>query len=307
MLLFEYLWTEKVGTISQDQRAQLLKNLRRTLSSKISIAILELHRSNHGYGGTHLSTQGHWRITRPLEWASPCTSSVERTSMAPCSAKCSSTTRCCTPIPSWLPCPDRGTGTASLSWTVSSLNSNQSAIVKIPTHNFLHLRKEQQPIDFCVVCLFPILRHGLSKLRNFCMFWLQMEIRTQFTSSEAEITALIIPAPWRRRCTSTTLPVTRGQSALWILQFIKATLVPEASQAKYVILRHVCVCVCLHCLFKSLVSLWRFCDNCFAQGGFGVFPSRIRSHIIFLKTRKRGICATNEEISILDFPSEAKL
>ena len=122
MLLFKYLWMEKVGTISQDQRAQLLKNLR-TLSFKISIAILELHRSNHGHGGTHLSTQGHWRITRPLEWASPCTSSVERTSMAPCSAKCSSTTRCCTPIPSWLPCPDRGTGTASLSWTVSSLNS----------------------------------------------------------------------------------------------------------------------------------------------------------------------------------------
>lgn len=123
MLLFEYLWMEKVGTISQDQRAQLLKNLRTTLSFKISIAILELHRSNHGYGGTQFSTQGHWRITWALELASPCTSSVERISMAPCSAKCSSTTQCCTLMKSWPPCPDRGTGTASLSWTVSSFNS----------------------------------------------------------------------------------------------------------------------------------------------------------------------------------------
>lgn len=146
------------------------------------------------------------------------------------------------------------------------LQLNQSAIVKIPTHTLLHLRKEQQPIDFCVVCLFPILRHGLSKLRNFCMFWLQMEMMTQFTSSEAELTAMKIPPPWRRRCISTTLPVTRGQSALWILPFIKATLVPEASQAKYVILRHVCLSVCLHCLFKSfrffVEILWQlFCTR----------------------------------------------
>ena len=300
MLFFEYLWMEKVGTISQDQGAQLLNNLRRTLSFNLSIAVLELHRSNHGYGGTHLSTQGNWRITQPLEWASPCTSSVERTSMAPCSAKCSSTTQCCTLIPPWPPCPDPGTGTASLSWTVSVLNP-----INLQLSTLQHLRKEQQLIDFCAVCLFPILRHGLSKLRNSGVLWLQMEIRTQFTSSEAELTAMKMPPPWRGRCISTTFPITRGQSALWILPLIKAILVPEASQEKYVILHH--VCLCLHCLSKSLVSLWRFCDNCFAQGGFGVFPSRIRSHISFVKTRKRGICATNEEVSILDFPSEAKL
>ena len=160
--------------------------------------------------------------------------------MAPCSAKCSSTTQCCTLIPSWPPCPDRGTGTASLSWTVSSSNPIYLQLSRLQHIISYTYGKSSNRLTFVLFVCFQ-----LSKLRNSCMFWLQMEIRTQFTSLEAELTAMKIPPPWRSRCISTTLPVTRGQSALWILPFIKATLVPEASQAKYVILRHVCLSVCI--------------------------------------------------------------
>lgn len=181
------------------------------------------------------------------------------------------------------------------------LQPNLSAIVKITTHNFLHLRKEQQPIDFCVVCLFPI-----KQVEEF------LYVLVADGNSD---TVYIVGGRVNSYENSTSLTksvyIYNITSDSWTIGPVDSPIYQSdtcaGSLSGKVCHPSPCLSVCLHCLFKSLVSLWRFCDNCFAQGGFGVFPSWIRSHIFFLKTRKRGICATNEEISILDFPSVAKL